>query len=92
MHSAIPSAAWRDLVSRLVKSELTKRRLKYEDLSQRLASYGVHQSADNLRNKINRGIMGADLLLQIIYVLDIRSLDKAVLEEILETMDALPKS
>lgn len=88
MHSAVPSTAWRELVSRLIKSEMTKRKLKYEDLSQRLAQYGVSQSADNLRNKINRGIMGADLLLQLVYVLDIRSLDKSVLSEILDTMNA----
>lgn len=86
MHSAIPSAAWRELVSRLVKSEMTKRKLRYEDLSQRLALYGVQQSADNLRNKINRGIMGADLLLQVVFVLDIHGLDKAMLAEILSTI------
>lgn len=88
MHSTIPSNAWRELVSRLIKSEMTKRKIRYEDLSQRLAQYGVSQSADNLRNKINRGIMGADLLLQLVYVLDIRGLDKAALSEILESIDA----
>lgn len=87
MHGAIPSAAWRELVSRLLKSELSKRKMKYEDLSQRLALYGVQQSADNLRNKINRGIMGADLLLQIIFALDIRGLEKSTLAELLETLD-----
>lgn len=86
MHSTVPSAAWRELVSRLIKSEMTKRKLRYEDLSQRLAQYGVSQSADNLRNKINRGIMGADLMLQLVYVLDIRSLDKTVLSEILHAI------
>lgn len=86
MHSATPSTAWRELVSRLIRSEMTKRKLRYEDLSQRLAQMGVSQSADNLRNKINRGIMGADLLLQLVYVLDIRSLDKSALSEILQTL------
>lgn len=86
MHSTVPSTAWRELVSRLIKSEMTKRKIKYEDLSQRLAQYGVSQSADNLRNKINRGIMGADLLLQLVYVLDIRSVDKSVLSEILQSI------
>lgn len=86
MHSTAPSTAWRELVSRLIRSEMTKRKLRYEDLSQRLAQTGVSQSADNLRNKINRGIMGADLLLQLVYVLDIRSLDKNALSEILQTI------
>jgi hypothetical protein len=35
----------------------------------------VEQSADNLRNKVNKGIMGADLLLQIFDVLKARPLD-----------------
>lgn len=86
MHGTIPSSAWRELVSRLIKSEISKRKLKYEDVSQRLAQYGVHQSADNLRNKINRGIMGADLLLQLVFVLDIRHLDKSVLSDILDSV------
>lgn len=88
MHSATPSAIWRELVSRLIRSEMTKRKLRYEDLSQRLAQQGISQTADNLRNKINRGIMGADLLLQLIFVLDVRSLDKSALSELLQTIDA----
>ncbi len=91
MHGTIPSAAWRELVSRLLKSELSKRKMKYEDLSQRLAQYGVQQSADNLRNKINRGIMGADLLLQIVFVLEVRGLDKSTLAELLETLNSDPR-
>ena len=43
----------------------------------------MEQSADNLRNKVNKGIMGADLLLQILYVLKARPLNAALLEEIL---------
>ena len=57
------------------------RGVKYQALSKakRLAEH----SADNLRNKVNKGIMGADLLLQILYVLKARPLDGALLEEIL---------
>lgn len=48
-------------------------------------------SADNLRNKVNKGIMGADLLLQILYVLKARPLDGALLEEILtDLQQSLP--
>jgi hypothetical protein len=72
--------AWRQTVARVVKSEMSVRGVKYQALSQRLEEIGVEQSADNLRNK---GIMGADLLLQILYVLKARPLDAALLEEIL---------
>ena len=75
--------AWRQTVARVVKSEMSVRGVKYQALSQRLEEIGVEQSADNLRNKVNKGIMGADLLLQILYVLKARPLDAALLEEIL---------
>ena len=75
--------AWRQTVARVVKSEMSVRGVKYQALSQRLEEIGVEQSADNLRNKVNKGIMGADLLLLILYVLKARPLDAALLEEIL---------
>ncbi|MGS2721934.1 DUF6471 domain-containing protein [Paraglaciecola aestuariivivens] len=82
-HTTIASLAadWRQLVQRLLKAEMSKRGTKYQDLSDRLANIGIHQSADNLRNKVNKGIMGADLLLQIMYVLNMRKIDR---EEIID--------
>lgn len=87
MPKANPSSHWRDLVSRLIKSEMSKRKIRYEELSQRLAELGTIQTADNLRNKVNRGILGADLLLQIIYVLKIRQVDYEALEQLLQDME-----
>ena len=76
--NTVPSLAadWRQLVQRLIKAEMSKRGTKYQDLSDRLSNIGIHQSADNLRNKINKGIMGADLLLQIMYVLNMRKIER----------------
>lgn len=73
---------WRLTVQRLVKSEMSIRGVKYQTLSQRLADIGVEQSADNLRNKVNKGIMGADLLLQILYVLKARDVSVSLIDEI----------
>ena len=70
------SADWRQLVQRIIKAEMSKRGTKYQDLSDRLLAIGVDQSADNLRNKVNKGIMGADLLLQIMYVLNMRRIER----------------
>ncbi|WP_166423978.1 DUF6471 domain-containing protein [Paraglaciecola sp. 20A4] len=70
------SADWRQVVQRLVKAEMSKRGVKYQDLSERLVTIGVNQSADNLRNKVNKGILGADLLLQIMYVLNMRRIER----------------
>ena len=79
--------AWRQTVARLVKAEMSVRGVKYQALSMRLADIGIEQSADNLRNKVNKGIMGADLLVQILYVLKARAVDAALIEEILTNID-----
>jgi hypothetical protein len=84
VNGTIPSLAadWRQLVQRLLKAEMSKRGTKYQDLSDRLSNIGIHQSADNLRNKVNKGIMGADLLLQIMYVLNMRKIERGDIIEI----------
>ncbi|MEW9798940.1 DUF6471 domain-containing protein [Alteromonas sp. CYL-A6] len=74
---------WRLAVQRLVKSEMSVRGIKYQELSERLARQGVEQSADNLRNKVNKGIMGADLLLQILLVINARPVSTELIAEIL---------
>jgi Domain of unknown function (DUF6471) len=82
----LSNTQWRDLVSRLLKSEMSKRKLKYEDLSRALAEEGVIQTADNLRNKINRGILGADLLVQLLVVLNVKNVERQTLVEIMEDL------
>ncbi len=86
-HPPIPSASWREVVSRLIKSEMSKRKIKYDDLSRLLEALGTQQSAANLRNKINRGIMGADLFIQLVLVLNINQLTPEMIREILDTLD-----
>jgi hypothetical protein len=83
-NTTVPSLAadWRQMVQRLLKAEMSKRGTKYQDLSDRLSNIGIHQSADNLRNKVNKGIMGADLLLQIMYVLNMRKIERDDIIEI----------
>lgn len=73
-------------MSRLLKLEMAKRKLRYEDLSRILADQGCLQSADNLRNKINRGILGADLFVQLLVVMQVKSLDQAALLELVECL------
>ncbi len=82
----LSNTQWRDLVSRLLKSEMSKRKLRYEDLSRALAEEGVIQTADNLRNKINRGILGADLFVQLLVVLNVKSVERQTLLEIMEDL------
>lgn len=77
---------WRKIVQRLIKAEMSLKGVKYQDLSDKLATIGVKQSADNLRNKVNKGILGADLLLQLVYVLDTKRCDKTSISEILHNI------
>lgn len=88
MPLSAPSADWRDVVSRLLKSEMSKRKLKYEELSQLLEAQGTSQTAANLRNKINRGILGADLFVQILFVLNVQHLNKDVLSDIIKNINS----
>ncbi|MBE1301536.1 MAG: hypothetical protein GJ680_16740 [Alteromonadaceae bacterium] len=77
---------WRKIVQRLIKAEMSLKGVKYQDLSDKLLAIGVKQSADNLRNKVNKGILGADLLLQLVYVLDTKRCDKTSISEILQNI------
>ncbi len=81
---------WRKFISRYIKSEMTKKGIKYEELSSRLAKTGTQQTAANLRNKINRGILGADLFVQILFVLETNQLSREQLIEILEEIEKNP--
>jgi hypothetical protein len=90
MNQSTAPSPWRKLVSRYIKSEMTKKGIKYEELSLRLAQTGTQQTAANLRNKINRGILGADLFIQIIFVLEINQLSRDQLSEILTEIEKYP--
>ncbi|UZE97353.1 DUF6471 domain-containing protein [Alkalimarinus alittae] len=78
------TSCWRELASRVIKSEMAKKGIKYSDLSDRLERLDTLQSADNLRNKINKGILGADLFLQIMLVLNVTKIERENLVEILK--------
>ena len=80
--SSTATKVWRNTVQRLLKTEMSRHDVRYQELSERLAAIGVEQSADNLRNKVNKGILGADLLLQIMSVLNVKSLSMADIDEI----------
>ena len=80
------SVNWRLVVQRLIKSEMSLKGVRYQELSDKLAELGISQSADNLRNKVNKGILGADLLLQIMVVMDIKKIERDRLKDIANTL------
>jgi hypothetical protein len=62
---------WRIALTRLIRAEMVKRGFTYADLSAHLQRFDINQSEANLRNKISKGIMGADLLLQILVAMEV---------------------
>lgn len=75
------SEQWADLLRRLVKAELARRAVSYDELSEKLAAIGVEKSASNLSTRINSGAFGAQLLLQILTVIGTRQLDLSLIRE-----------
>jgi len=58
-----------------LRAEKARQNLTWGDLSERLRSFGIRQTPTNLSTKVNRGDMGAQLLLALLSALDVRSLD-----------------
>lgn len=55
---------WGEKAKRIVRAEMVRRGVTYEDLSERLTRLGVHDTPVNLRNKISRGKFMALFMLQ----------------------------
>lgn len=57
-------AAWSAQAKGLLKAELKRRGVTYQDLAVRLAALGVEETPENIANKISRGKFTAVFLLQ----------------------------
>jgi hypothetical protein len=55
---------WAEDVKRLLRAEMARRGVSYEELAARLAAIGVQDTAVNLRNKVARGRFSAVFLVQ----------------------------
>jgi hypothetical protein len=55
---------WVNLVKGLLRAEMTRRAITYEDLANRLAEMGVNDTAVNIRNKVARGVFSAVFFVQ----------------------------
>jgi hypothetical protein len=65
---------WAEEVKRLLRAEMARRGITYEELTTRLAAIGVQDTAVNLRNKVARGRFSAVFLVQCLRAMDARSL------------------
>ena len=57
-------AEWENEVKGMLKAEIKRRNLTYEQLAEKLAEIGVNDSARNIINKINRGSFSAVFFVQ----------------------------
>jgi Domain of unknown function (DUF6471) len=55
---------WADEIKRLLRAEMARRGVTYEQLSEKLAAIGVTDSSVNLRNKVARGKFSAVFFVQ----------------------------
>ena len=55
---------WTEQTKGILKGELKRRNVTYEQLAQKLAAIGVHDTPKNIRNKISRGGFTAVFLVQ----------------------------
>ena len=76
--SFVNTPQWAAVLKGLLRAEMSLRSITYAELSKRLEQrFGVHQSENNLKTKINKGVLGAQLFLQILIVLGAERLDFA---------------
>ncbi len=60
---------WSVAAKALLKSELKRRNMKYEDLAAKLTAAGHPENTRNLTNKIARGAFTAGFLLECLHVI-----------------------
>lgn len=61
-------------IQELIRTEKARLGLTFEDISDRLRAYGIRQTPTNLRTKLGRGDMGAQLFLTLMKVLEVDEL------------------
>lgn len=65
---------WKKEATKIIKLELTKQNISYEELSNKLKNIGVEEDKSNIGNKLHRGSFSFAYALQIFKVLGIKTL------------------
>ena len=61
---------WEAKVKGILKAELKRRDISYQQLAEKLAKIGIAESAENIANKISRGKFSAVFLMQCMAVIN----------------------
>lgn len=65
---------WKAMVKGMLRAEMIRRQISYQDLVVKLAEIGVKETEANLRNKISRGSFTAVFFVQCLKALGCTSL------------------
>lgn len=65
---------WNSRAKGLLKAEMAKRHMKAPDLAEALQRVGIHERADNLKNKIARGAFSAGFFLECLAAMEVKTL------------------
>lgn len=65
---------WADDVKRLLRAEMTRRGITYDQLAERLEAIGISDTSVNIRNKVARGKFTATFFVQCLTAIGARSL------------------
>jgi len=65
---------WENKVKGLLKAELKRRNVTYQELVEKLAVLGVMESPENIANKISRGKFTAVFMMQCLEAIDCQTL------------------
>lgn len=65
---------WNSRVKGMLKAELKRRNLTYQDLAAKLGEIGVRETEANLRNKVSRGGFSAAFFVQCLRAIGVQSL------------------
>lgn len=73
--TVITNNQWKGYVKRLLKAELEKNGVNYQELAKRLAQIGLDEKPENINTKINRGTFRASFLIQCLKACGCRDLN-----------------
>lgn len=68
---------WAKMVKGILRAEMTRRGVTYDQLSSKLAEIGIQDTPVNIRNKVARGHFSAMFFVQCLTVLGCRSMTLA---------------
>jgi hypothetical protein len=65
---------WAEKAKRLLRAEMVRKGVTYDDLTKKLAEIGVRETPENIRNKVSRGKFMASFMLQCFRAIGVETL------------------